>query len=927
MGTLMKRTWFFRVAMLLLLSGVGVGGYLAWRHWRKPREPLIGSKTKEAWLADLRSPDPVLGREAALALADLGEAGLSLLLEARKDADLRVHRRAVTGLVRLGAKAAPGLVEVLPHGGARVETALVRIGPPALPALQEALGSAEQAKPAARVLGGMGERARPAVPALVGLLQNLSAGAEARAEAAAALGWIGPEKPGQAPLPEGADEVVGALVAALSGPGRVRLQAVQALGLIGSPARSAVSSLVRLVRDPDVEVSAAACNALGQIGGPAAVEPLVTRLLKGDAASKPAALALARLGPTARLGVAPLIGVLKSEKEDGQFARAVLERLGATAVPDLEEALKQRDVATRRAAAEVLGLMGPRAAAVGPALVQVLRDADASVAVSAARALVRIEPDKAAVAVPVLVKLFADKNEKVATAAALVLADSGPDVRAALPTLLAALQSKDEKAIRRAAYVLGRMRRVPAEGVARLRSALAGPAAARPAVVQALGMLGGAAKDSLPDLPRALKDPPLRPKAALAMVLIDPLRASEAGRALVDDLSREGSAQLAALAALAAMPRVPAEVVPALRPLLADRSLVRSALEVVRQLEPKALPQVIPDLVMLLSDSDGQLRKEAGLTLRLIGRPALPALKRALSSPSPRTRATAAWALDWPPLYGSAPNVDFLLPLLEDKEESVRQQAAATCGDLGVRSPEAVEAMLALLASAEVDLRRSAVRALRGVWWEKHEQLAPHLVECLLDPDEEVRQASAEALRAAGKALPGDIAAALKEALHDQSPAVRLAAADALSHCRASAAEAELAPVLLALARGATPADRRVVLGVLFDVSPARARELRDQVEADLRGESVEDRTEAGEWLLRLDKGAADKVLPFLVGILNGWNTTARYQAVLVLERLGTLAKPALPALKRRAENDEVARVRTAARRALGKIEPSHQPR
>jgi HEAT repeat protein len=914
-----RRSRLLIVAAVLLLGGLGTGAYFGWRHLRTPRQALVGGRTPETWLEELRSTDPAVGGAAAVALADLGKPALPVLLEARKDADLRAHRRAVRALVRLGGAAAPDLVSLLDRGGARVETVLVRMGPPALPALEKALGQAERAPAAARVLGGMGERARPAVPAVVGLLQDSGASEGSRAAAALALGQIGPEKTADsAPVKEG-DPIVDALTAALSGPSRVRVQAARALGRIGPGARFAVGDLGRLTRDPDVEVASAGCEALGQIGGPPAVAPLVARLLKGDGASKHAALALARLGPAARLGVGPLLSVLKSDKDDGRFARAVLERMGAGAVPDLEAACKETDAGTRRNAADVLGLMGPRASAAVPTLVTMLADRQASVAMSAAQALVRIDPAKASPAVPVLVRLFADKDEKIASVATLVLADFGPQAHASIPDLLTALKSKDQKVVRRAAFVLGRIRLAPDKVVPTLRQALAGPAKSRPEVARALGRLGEGAKEAIPDLLMLLKQPEMRPSAALALMRIDPAKSAEPGQALADDLAGEAPARNAALAALQRMPRLPEGIVPALRPVLADRLTAREALRVL-QIEPAAAQAVIPDLITLLSDSDGNLRQEAGWMLRAIGKPALPALKRALSSPAPVVRAAAAWTLDWSPLYPDA-EVDpsFLLPLLEDKDELVRNMAAATIAGLGVRSRESIEAMLALLGSTEVELRRSAAIALRMIPGEQRNVVAPHLIESLFDPDEKVRQAAAWALGEMGKGTSDAVQEELAGALHDPSPGVRLAAAESLNRCGGAKVE-ELAPVLLALAREDGPVQRRDVLEVLFSVSPAKARELLPDLDADLRGETVVDRTRAGEWLVRLDAGRARAVVPFLVGILNGWDAEARYQAAVVLGRLGGRAKEAAPALLRRADLDEDGTVRDAARKALAKM-------
>src|SRR5437016_5855471 len=136
----MKRSVWRVGAALVLLVGLGqlasLGLRLGWQKWHRPGEAWPGGQGVEAWLEQLRSPDPVEGTRAAEALADLGSAGLPVLLEARKDADVRAHRRAAAALVRLGAEAAEPLVKDLPRGGERVEVILVRLGPAALPALE-----------------------------------------------------------------------------------------------------------------------------------------------------------------------------------------------------------------------------------------------------------------------------------------------------------------------------------------------------------------------------------------------------------------------------------------------------------------------------------------------------------------------------------------------------------------------------------------------------------------------------------------------------------------------------------------------------------------------------------------------------------------------------------------------------------------------
>src|SRR5262249_23765531 len=165
-------------------------------------------------------------------------------------------------------------------------------------------------------------------------------------DAALALGQISSE-----------ESVISALTAALAGPTPVRRHAALALEHIGPDARSAVPDLARVCRDPDRDVAAAACRALGRMNTPAAATPLVTRMLANDAPARRAAVPLSRMGLLAKPAAPALIAALKSENETGHLARAVLERLGPVVVPDLEEALADADPVTRRRAAEVLGLM------------------------------------------------------------------------------------------------------------------------------------------------------------------------------------------------------------------------------------------------------------------------------------------------------------------------------------------------------------------------------------------------------------------------------------------------------------------------------------------------------------------------------------------------------------------------------------------
>jgi HEAT repeat protein len=99
-----------------------------------------------------------------------------------------------------------------------------------------------------------------------------------------------------------------------------------------------------------------------------------------------------------------------------------------------------------------------------------------------------------------------------------------------------------------------------------------------------------------------------------------------------------------------------------------------------------------------------------------------------------------------------------------------------------------------------------------------------------------------------------------------------------------------------------------------------KARPLLAELEADLRSDDPGVRVESAVALVELDAGRAAVVLPLLAGILEGWDESARVRAAQALEELGSRARPALPALRRRVERDDSEAVRRAAQAAIRAI-------
>jgi len=158
-----------------------------------------------------------------------------------------------------------------------------------------------------------------------------------------------------------------------------RASAVEALGRIGDP--RAVGPLIVALKDEDESVRKAAAEALGHIRDSRAIEPLIAAL-KDSNMRKAAVEALVNIGAPA---VEPLIAALKERGLRWSAAEALGKIGDARAVEPLSETL--RDWGLRWAAAEALAKIG--VPAVEP-LTAALKDEDHYVRWAAAEALISV---------------------------------------------------------------------------------------------------------------------------------------------------------------------------------------------------------------------------------------------------------------------------------------------------------------------------------------------------------------------------------------------------------------------------------------------------------------------------------------------------------------------------------------------------------
>lgn len=135
----------------------------------------------------------------------------------------------------------------------------------------------------------------------------------------------------------------------------VRLRAAVLLDVLARD--DDVDVLVGLLGDRDPQVRVVAARALGRIGSPAAIPPLMRGLQHRSLPSNTVSMAIVRIGPQA---ITPLLGWLYSNDARCRCtAVELLGFLGATeAAFDLVNALDDEDLTVATAAARTLGRLG-----------------------------------------------------------------------------------------------------------------------------------------------------------------------------------------------------------------------------------------------------------------------------------------------------------------------------------------------------------------------------------------------------------------------------------------------------------------------------------------------------------------------------------------------------------------------------------------
>lgn len=312
--------------------------------------------------------------------------------------------------------------------------------------------------------------------AVAPLARILKQDPKAREQAAIILGELG--EPSAAPALVEALDATGKVEGEVS---RANVAIATALGALG--AREAGPALARAARSPDAFTRVAAIDALGAIGDPAAVEPLLATVEDEQAepfAVKKALLALGRLGDAR--AVPAVVRMLFAERPGVSFfpeAAFAASQLGPPMSPPLVALVEGRDAELARWAAD----RGIHPAALRAKAAQLLGDvggAGATQALVGALAFTAEVPEA-----QLFVRAFAAESlgrlravEAVAPLSAALAREKDPDLR-----------ERYEDALSR----IGDPAALPA-----LRAAAAsGPAEQREAALEALSRLGGEAERPL----------------------------------------------------------------------------------------------------------------------------------------------------------------------------------------------------------------------------------------------------------------------------------------------------------------------------------------------------------------------------------------------------------------------------------------------
>ena len=229
------------------------------------------------------------------------------------------------------------------------------------------------------------------------------------------------------------------------GPADMRKKALAELKERGPEARPALAAVLDLLKDKDVPMRTSAQETLVRMGPPNKADlPIYAAALREQAAEPRvyAAGQLAELGQQAKSELLFLrILSLDDNAEVQEAAKKAVQRIEEDLLGTLLKGLQDKSAAVRSKSAAELAEMGPGAKAALPNLVEALADKNPAVRLAVLEVFLAIGPD----AVMVLGESLRDKNVEVRLTAIDALSKMGSDARFVMPELIIAITSGDAR--------------------------------------------------------------------------------------------------------------------------------------------------------------------------------------------------------------------------------------------------------------------------------------------------------------------------------------------------------------------------------------------------------------------------------------------------------------------------------------------------
>lgn len=705
---------------------------------------VTGVDLTDALIDLLRHPDADLRIQAALALGTQSRPeAAAALMTALDDADANVRFHAIEALGKLGpASAVEPLARIAESHDFFLAfpalDALARINDSAVasrivPLLQDDLVGDQVAE----ALGQIGDE--DAVVPLVRSLDRPDASASSIVDALAAIhrryddafgaGAQIEEVVRRSISPAGANRVIAAagktsgaalrhVVTVLGwlrgaaveqalthmlGTSAVQHELIEAIVRFGSPM---VDVLIAQLGRDDVDTHRAAVMALGHIGDPRAVPPLVALLATADPVLQVAVSgALARLGDAR--GFEPLLALLGDEELS--VRHAAIAALNSIGHPDMAARivvlLADSDPRVRESAVKIAGYFGYASCA--ESLIDRCRDVEESVRAAALEHIAFLDDERV---LPLLIWALDRDTARARAAAAQALAHAeGPD---AGPALRQAATDPDAWVRYFSVTSLGRRGDVLALPVLEARAATDDREHVRLAAVEAIGAIGARDGEAPARILEAFAESG-NPDVALAAIrALGSVNSPAAHDPLRRALSAATPARRAAAAdAIARWGRPPA--VALLRWTAAtdtDPTVIHAAIAGLSRLGNGPAPVSAPAIEALAAvASDPARRADAIAALSHLSPSAIPAVGHCLSSRDPHVRRAIVEALG----RLSHPTASaYVRSALDDDDASVRQVAVTVLSVLGTRGVARSFADLARTDPSE-NVRRAAEAALR----------------------------------------------------------------------------------------------------------------------------------------------------------------------------------------------------------------------